>query len=166
MKVLFVGALFTCGAAIASQTASPVSKVIQMLTDLEAKINKEGKDATKVYEDFSEWCEERARNVAYEIKTGKAQIEDLNAAIEKSTSDITALGTKIEELSASIASDEADLKAATKIRAEEAADFAAEEKETKDIIGTLERAIAILEREMSKSGASMLQVKNANSLTQ
>jgi len=166
MKVLFVIALFTCGAATASQTASPVSKVIQMLTDLEAKINKEGKDATKVYEDFSEWCEERARNVAYELKTGKAQIEDLNAAIEKSTSDITALSTKIEELATSISGDEADLKSATTIRESEAADYAVQSKELRDVIGTLERAISILEREMAKGGSAMVQLQNSNNVVQ
>ena len=58
---------------------------------------------------------------------------------------------------------EADLKAATEIREKEAEAFAAMEKETVDIIDTLERAVGILEREMAKSGASLLQsqVQNA-----
>jgi len=167
MKTFLVILLSIYGLAAAS-SASPVAKVMQMLTDLEAKINKEGVEAKKVFEDFSEWCEERAKNVAYEIKTGKAQIQDLNAAIEKSTSDISALGTKIEELSASLASDEADLKAATKIRESEAADFAVQNKELHDVISTLERAISILERELSGAGASMLQekVQKAGSVVQ
>jgi len=143
-----------------------VSKVIQMLNDLEAKIQKEGKEAQKVFEDFSNWCEERAKNVAYEIKTGKAQIEDLNAAIEKSASDISAYGTKIEELAASLSSDEADLQAATKIRESEAADFAVQNKELKDVISTLERAISILSRELAKGAASMMQVQKAGSVVE
>lgn len=166
MKFFLVIALAAFGMAAASETASPVSKVIQMLTDLEAKIQKEGVQATKVYEEFSEWCEERAKNVAYEITTGKSQIEDLSAAIEKSISDITAGGTKIEELSGSIAADEADLKAASKIRESEAADYAAQSKELRDVIGTLERAVSILEREMSKGGAAMVQLQSSNSVVQ
>jgi len=157
----------TAVSARASSEGSPVSKVFSMLSDLQAKIIKEGEAAQKTYDEFSEWCEDRSKNIGFEIKTAKAEIEDLSATIEKEASTASALSTKIEELSSSIATDEADLKAATKIRAEEAADFAAEEKETKDVIGTLERAIAILEREMSKgASASMLQVKNTNNLAQ
>lgn len=153
-------------AAAADESSSPVSKVLTMLSDLEAKIIKEGTEATKVFQDFSEWCEDRAKNVAYEIKTGKTQIEDLKASIDKASSDITALSTKIEELSGSISSDEADLKAATKIRNDEAADFAVVEKELKDVISTLERAVSILEREMNKGGAAMMQLQNANGVVQ
>jgi len=133
-----------------------------MLGDLQAKIIKEGEEAQKTYDEFSEWCQDRHTSVGFEIKTGKAEIEDLSAAIEKEASKQSALSTKIEELSASIAKDEADLSAATKIRAEEAADFAAEEKESKDIIGTLERAIAVLSREMAKGGAAMVQLKSSS----
>merc|ERR1712127_512324 len=46
----------------------------------------------------------------------------------------------------------------------ENADFLAEEKELAEVIDALQRAIAILEREMAKHGASMMQLKNAGSL--
>merc|ERR1719487_577920 len=55
------------------------------------------------------------------------------------------------------------MKAAGEIREKEAADFAAEESELSEIIDMLQRAIAILEREMQK-GASMLQLQNAKSV--
>jgi len=165
MKATFAALFaFALLAGQASATASPVSKVLTMLGDLEAKIIKEGTEAQKVFDDFSEWCEDRSKNVAYEIKTGKAQIEDLNGSIEKAAADIQALSTKIEELTASIATDEADLKAATDIRKSEAADFAVASKELKDVIDTLGRAINVLEREMAKGGAAMLQVQNAGSV--
>jgi len=147
-----------------SAAQSPVSKVFQMLADLEAKIIKEGEEAQKTYDEFTEWCEDRSKNVAFEIKTAKAEIEDLTATIEKETSQISAFGTEIEELSASISKDEADLKAATSIREEEAADFAAEEKESKEIIGTLERAIAVLSREMAKNPAALVQYKSTGDI--
>merc|ERR1719484_347559 len=137
-----------------------------MLGDLQAKIIKEGEEAQKTYDEFSEWCQDRHTSVGFEIKTGKAEIEDLSAAIEKEASKQSALSTKIEELSESIAKDEADLAAATKIRAEEAADFAAEEKESKEIISTLERAIAVLSREAAKSGGALIQFKGSNNIVQ
>merc|ERR1719375_589569 len=131
-----------------------------MLSDLEAKIIKEGEAAQKTYDEFSEWCEDRSKNTGFEIKTGKSEIADLSATIEKETATASALSTKIEELSGSISSDEADLAAATKIRNQEAADFAVEEKDATEVIGMLERAISVLEREMNKGGASMMQLKN------
>jgi chromosome segregation ATPase len=166
MKVMTVFALFAFMPALVhgSQEASPVSKVFQMLSDLESKIIKEGEGAQKAYDEFAEWCEDRSRNVGFEIKTGKAEIAELKATIEKETSTVAALTTKIEELSGSIATNEADLKAATKIRQEEAADFAVEEKDLTEVISMLERAIAILEREMQKGGASMMQLQNTKSV--
>jgi chromosome segregation ATPase len=163
--MLFVASLLPAVVA-SSSSSSPVSKVMTMLSDLEAKVVKEGEEAQKVFDDFSAWCEERSRNIGFEIKTGKAQIEDLNAAIEKSSSDATALSTKIEELSGSISTDEADLKSATSIRESEAAEFAVASKELHEVINTLERAISILEHEMSKGGASMMQLEKAGDVVQ
>merc|ERR1719183_1763133 len=137
-----------------------------MLGDLQAKIIGEGNDAQKVYDEFSEFCEDRSKNVGFEIKTGKAEVKDLNAAIAKEAATAESLNAKIEELSSAIAVDEADLKAATDIRNKEQAAFEAEEKELTEVIGTLERAISIIEKEMSKSGASMMQLKSAGTVAQ
>merc|ERR1711935_365077 len=88
----------------------------------------------------------------------------MGAVIDEETATAESLTTKVEELTASIATDEADLAAATKIREKERADFLAEEKELSEVIDSLQRAIGILEREMAKHGASMMQIKNAGSL--
>jgi hypothetical protein len=155
---------FTLTSVLASHDESPVSKVFSMLSQLESKIIKEGEEAQKTFDHFSEWCEDRSKNVGFEIKTGKATIAELKATIEKELSTASALTTKIEELAGSISTNEADLKAATKIRSEEAADFKAEEKDLTEVISMLERAIAILEREMRKGGASMMQLQNTKTL--
>jgi chromosome segregation ATPase len=94
-------------------------------------------------------------------------VAELKATIEAESATMGSLDTKIEDLAGSIATSEADLKAATTIRDKEAADFAAEEKDLLETISTIERAIAILERELSKTaGASMLQLKGVASITQ
>merc|ERR1719178_336942 len=150
---------------VSAEQASPIEKVLEMISDLETKIIGEGKDAQKAYDEYAEWCEDRSKNLGFEIKTGKAEVAELKATIEEETASIGALGTKIEELSNDIKTDEADLDAATKIREKEAADFAAEEKELTEVIGMLEKATSILSKEMAKSGASMLQVQSAKSVT-
>merc|ERR1719169_322858 len=151
---------------VSASEVSPVEKVIQMLSELEAKVIGEGKDAQKTYDEYSEFCEDKSRQLGFEIKTGKAEVEELTATIEEETSASAALETKIEDLSNDIKTDETDLAAATKIRNHEAADFAVEEKELTEVLSMLERATAILTREMAKSGAAMLQLKSATSITQ
>merc|ERR1719405_432111 len=156
-------------ASIAGADASstdPIEKVLQMISDLEGKIIAEGNDAQKVYDEFAEFCEDRSREVGFEIKTGKQEKKDLEAAIAKEAATAESLNAKIEELSSAISVDEADLKAATEIRAKEKSAFDAEEKELMDVIDTLQRAIGILEKEMAKTGsASMMQLKSASSVT-
>merc|ERR1719379_2912515 len=132
--------------AASAAEVTPIEKVTQLLTDLQHKILDEGKQAQKTYEDFAEFCEERSKDLGFEIKTGKAEAADLDATISKETAAIGAFNAKIEELTAAIATDEADLKAATEIRKKENGDFVAEEAELMDAIDTLERAIGILER--------------------
>jgi len=136
-----------------------------LISDLQAKILKEGDGAQKVYEEFSEWCEERSKTLSNEIKTGKAEVDELKAAIAKEVSTIGALETKVEKLSGELSVDEADLKAAGEIRASEHDAFLAEEKELSETIDVVRRAVGILEREM-KGGASMLQLKSATSMAQ
>jgi len=150
--------------ALASD-ASPIEKIIQMIGDLETKIIGEGEDSQKVYEEFSEWCEETAKNLQFEIKTGKGEVADLKATITKDAADIATADSKIEDLAGQIATDEADLKASTEIRNKEQATFAAEEKDLVETIDVLERAIGIIEKEM-KGGAAMVQLKSATSVVE
>merc|ERR1719390_476124 len=154
--------------AIAPASASqgnPIEKILEMISDLQAKVIGEGEDAQKAYDEHAEWCEDRSTQLGFEIKTGKADVAELKATIEEETASSAALSTKIEELSNDIQTDEADLDAATEIRNKEAADFAAEEKELTEVISMLERATSILEKEMAKSGAAMVQLKTATSIT-
>jgi hypothetical protein len=109
--------------AFASQLAhanqvSPITKVLQLMSDMQTKIIGEGEAAHALYAEFAEMCEERSKNLQFEIKTGKGEIADLKAVIDEETATAESLTTKVEELTASIATDEADLDAATKIRAE------------------------------------------------
>jgi len=165
MNMLGALSVLLLASAHASST-DPIEKVLQMINDLEAKIIGEGRDAQKVYDEFSEFCEDRSRELGFEIKTGKANKKDLEATIANEQATAESLNAKIEELSSAIAVDEADLKAATEIRAKENAAFVAEEKELADVIDTLARAIGILEKEMAKSGASMMQLQSAKSVAE
>jgi hypothetical protein len=158
---------FVAVSPISATEVSPIEKVLEMISDLEKKVIGEGEAAQKAYDEYAEWCEDRSRNLGFEIKTGQAESAELKATIEQETAASAALETKIEELSNDIKVDEADTAAATRIRDQEAADFAAEEKELTEIISMLERATSILARNLAASNSvAMLQLKNANSLAE
>merc|ERR1719262_1704277 len=129
---------------------------------LEAKITKEGEEEAKAFKDYVEWCDDAASNLRNEIKTGETKQEELEATISKCKADIEANTVKIEELSSAISADEKELKEATAIRDKEQATFEASEKELVDAIDTLDRAVGILQKEMSKNPAALMQVDTHN----
>merc|ERR1719453_1106815 len=123
----------------------------------------EGAVAQKEYEKYAEWCEDTSRNLQYEIKTGKATKEELEATIEKMTAKIDTATTKIEKLSASIATATKELKKAGAVREEEHEDWEHEHHEEELMISALDRSEADIEKEIQQAGgAAMLQTKNAD----
>merc|ERR1719401_1775885 len=143
--VAFALAMMPMFAPTSASQASPIEKIVEMISDLQSKVISEGTDAQKTYDEYAEWCEDRSTKLGFEIKTGKASVAELTATISEETSSIAALATKIRE--------------------KENADFKAEEKELVEVLSMLERATSILSKEMAKSSASMLQLKSAKSLT-
>merc|ERR1719310_2494721 len=155
--------LLVLGAPAVEATANPVSKVLQMLSDLQAKIIKEGEDAQKIYDEFAEACEDQSRELGFQIKTLKTEVAEQTACVEQQGSTVADLSATLEGCVADLATDERDLKSATEIREKELADFKAEEAELMETVDVIERAIAIIEREMSKT-YSMVQLKSAGSI--
>lgn len=153
MKLPVCSALILAVHFVGVAAVTPVSKVLQLLSSLESKISKDGEVEEKLFEKYMDWCKNAKADTGYEIKTAKAQIEDLDSTIGKAVSDISAASTKIEELAGSISQDNADLKSATEIRAKESAEFTASEGELVEAIDMLDRAINILEKKLRGSAA-------------
>jgi len=154
------------GTPVRASRATPIGKVLQLLSDLQTKIVADGEGAKKVYDEFAEFCDDRSKELGYEIKTGKAQAEKLEASISREASLADSLSMKREELSAGVAKDEAGLKLASASRAEAAATFAAEEKELTEATDVLQRAVRVLEREMQKGGAALVQLRGASGVAE
>ena len=164
MKLTTVTAVAGFASSSANE-ASPIAKVIQMVSDLETKVIAEGEDCQKTYEEFSEWCETTAKDLQFEIKTGKNEVASLTATIDEEAANIQKQTSTIEELAGGIATDEADLKAATEIRDKEAGSFQAQEKDLVETIDIVERAVGIIEKEMN-GGASMMQLQKAGNVVE
>jgi hypothetical protein len=158
---------FTLCSALAV-SVSPIEKIIQLLGDLEAKIIKDGEETQKLYEDFTDFCKDTSKETQFELKTGKSDAERYGATVADKAAEISALETKIGELSTTIATNSKDLEAATEIRTKEKADYDTADAELAETVDMLRRAIAILEKEMSKTGflqtSSMDKVKDALSV--
>jgi len=154
-------AVATAPVVLASD-ANPMDKVFELMDDCAAKVKADGEAEAKAYKEYFDWCDDTAKNTQFDIKTHTSEKEELEATIGEETANIAASTTKIEELSAAIASDTAELKEATGIREKEAADFAKSEAELVDTVDTLERAVAILEREMAKAPGSFAQIDTSN----
>merc|ERR1719352_106307 len=122
-------ALLSMCVGAASASRSPIGKIIEMLGDLEQKIIAEGDAAQKAYEEVAEFCSDRQKEVAFEVKTGKATVSDLKATIQKASADIEELDAKISDLAGSNAGASKELEAATDLRKKESADFSAVEKD-------------------------------------
>jgi len=146
MKHVTIALLVACSAV------SPMEKTIQLLEGLSAKIVKEGEAEAALYEKFTAYCNDESKETQFEVKTSKADAERASAALADETAKIGAAEAKIEELSTTIATAEKDLASATAIREKENADFTKVEAELMEGVSMLERAIAIIEREMAKTG--------------
>jgi len=137
---------------------NPLSKVLELMDALAAKISKEGEAEAKAYNEYFEWCDDASKNLQFAITSATKQQAELQAEINKCIGDVQAAENAIEELATGIATADADLDAATKIRNKEGADFESAESELLDTIDTLTRAINILSREMAKNPASLAQI--------
>merc|ERR1719267_67280 len=116
MSRMFMLFLLASAPVATATDSNPLSKVIQLMDELTAKITAEGEAEAKAFKEYFEWCDDAAANKHYEIKTGTKKKEDLEATIGKATADIDASAAKIEDLSAAISTDEKELKEATAVR--------------------------------------------------
>jgi len=154
-------AVVLLGVPVVSAT-NPLGQVIDLLDGCAANVKADAAAEAKAYKEYFEWCDDTAKNTQFEIKTASANKEELEAKLAELSSDISGSNTKIEQLTAAIAADDQELAEATAIREKEAADFAASEAELSSDIDTLDRAIAIIEREMAKNPAAFAQMDTTN----
>jgi len=148
MMILLVAALALSAPAVRAEKANaavtPVQKVIEMMTEMQAKGIREAEAEVKIMDEYTEWVDDTCRQLEFEIKTAKADIEKLTATIEKAMADISALSDEIAVLDADIATWEGNQKAATTIRDKEHAEYEVEQKDLSESVDALGRAIQVL----------------------
>merc|ERR1719456_2113660 len=89
-----------------SVTVSPVQKVIQLIDDMKAKVEADGKAADDEFAQYAKWCDDEADDKGRAIKASQDEIAELTAAISDAEGTIQTLETKITELTTTISSTE------------------------------------------------------------
>merc|ERR1719240_383498 len=97
----------------------PVSKVITLLKDMMAQMEKEAEEDEEIYEKMACWCETNDKEKTKAIADAEARIEDLTTSIEELVAASARLNTEIKNLEKEIAANQAALDKATAIRQKE-----------------------------------------------
>jgi len=163
---MMVGTLFLCllaapAFAVDDAKNRPVSKVITLLKDMVAQLEKEAKEDEEVYEAMSCWCETNDKAKTKAIADGEQAIADLTAAIEAFTALSSKLTTEISTLEKEVAENQEALEKATGVRKKEMAEFNAEETASLQTISSLKGAVAALSKHQA---ASFMQTGSAEVL--
>merc|ERR1719261_815066 len=139
---LFLASVSFSQAAVVGQ--SPISRVVELIQELKAKVEADGKAEKKTYDKFACWCEKTLARKAAAIDAAKETIEKTQQEIIELKGKLGESGATIAQLEKEIAENEAARKEATEIREKESEDYQAEKTEAEQCIGALEAAIKVL----------------------
>merc|ERR1719324_184855 len=134
----------------------PVTKVVNLLKDMKAQLEKEAEEDEEIYDKMACWCETNDKEKTKAIADAEAHIQDLTATIEELAATSARLSTEIKNLEKEVAENQEALDQAKAMRAKELAEFNAEEKDVLLNIQALKNAIIVLSKH--NPGASLLQI--------
>jgi len=159
---MLMAALPACSALLLQGTRGragsvyPVSRVVELLRDMKAKLEEEADSDQELYEKLDCWCKTGEKEKSQSITDGEAHLSDLQATIEKMTALSETLRVEIADLEKEIAANQKSLEVATALREKQKADFIAEEKEMVQSIQALGAAITVLSKHHDGSSAALL----------
>jgi hypothetical protein len=136
--------LLVSGLQLATHTASPVEKVVELINELKAKIEADGAVEQKIYDKFACWCEKTTQRKADSIDAGKKTIGTTTTEILTLKGAIAVLASEIAEHEANIAENNEQIKKATSIREKGNSDYQQEKAYMETALGSLHQAIEVL----------------------
>jgi chromosome segregation ATPase len=124
----------------------PVTKVINMLKDMQTELAKENEADQDIYDTTVCWCETNDKAKTKAISDGEQRISDLQTAIEDLTQKSSHLNTEIKNLEVEVANNEKALESGTALRRKQLAEFNAEEKDMLQSISSMKGAVTALSK--------------------
>merc|ERR1719395_394715 len=97
---------------------NPVSKIVKLLQDMQARLTEEAKTDEEIYEKMTCWCEVTEKEKTASIAAAEATIDESTAAIEENSALSAQLKTEIENLKAEMAKAQDAIEEATGLREE------------------------------------------------
>merc|ERR1719217_628496 len=158
----------TCGAATisadfsdAAWKAKPVAKVVALLSDMQAELEKEQDSDEDLYDKMTCWCEANDKAKTKAIAEATQRVSDLTSSIEYLTAKSLQLTEDIASFKSQIAANEKGLEEATALRAKEASEFHTSELDAVQATENLNAVMVTLSKhnEASLSQEQLLQVQ-------
>merc|ERR550514_1339531 len=141
----------------------PVTKVVNLLKDMLAQLEKEAANDEELYDKLVCWCETNEKEKTKAVEIANQAISDSTAAIEEFAAKTSQLTTDIEALKKEIAANTAALEEATGLRTKDNAEFNTNEKDAIASISSLKSAVVTLGKH--HEGSSLLQRQTLMQLT-
>jgi len=148
--------------------SSPISKVVTLLTEMKATVEKEAGTDEDSNEKYRCWCETNEKEKAAAIKNGEQSVEELTSFVEEASGTSAKLTTEIEGLKSDIEENQAALASASEMREKESEEFQAGEADMKETIDLLTQAISKLKEVqlMQKHGHKLSSEQQDEALVQ
>jgi hypothetical protein len=144
-------------AAIESGKPGPIKKVVTLIEEMKANVEKEGKEDMKAYDEYKCWCDTGAAEKKEAIEYATDTIADLEAFLEEAAGKEGELKTEIDSLQQDIDEDNTALGTAKSVREKEADEFNAMEADSKESVGLITEALEVL-----KKAQSLAEVKKSS----
>jgi outer membrane murein-binding lipoprotein Lpp len=134
----------------------PVAKVVRLLNDMKAQLEKEAAEDDEVMEKMVCWCETNDKEKTLAISTNTAKIDQLGTAIEEYAAKGEQLAKEVKVLKEDVAENEQELNEATTMRDKDHAEFIQDEKEqlvslegVKNALSALSKSVALPQETLS-----------------
>eukprot|EP00746_Dinoflagellata_sp_MGD_P154931 gnl/MRDRNA2_/MRDRNA2_85125_c0_seq1.p1 gnl/MRDRNA2_/MRDRNA2_85125_c0~~gnl/MRDRNA2_/MRDRNA2_85125_c0_seq1.p1 ORF type:complete len:717 (+),score=279.55 gnl/MRDRNA2_/MRDRNA2_85125_c0_seq1:82-2232(+) len=149
--------------ACASATQGPVTKVVELIEELKAKIEADGKMEQTIYDKYACWCETTSARKASDIHTAMSDIKSLSTKILELKGLVATRTSEIAQDSLEINDNQQAQDEATGIRQKENAAYMAEKTEMETTLNALQRGIEVMSGAGTKT--ALLQASPMDEMT-
>mmetsp|Transcript_56852 Transcript_56852/g.184178 ORF Transcript_56852/g.184178 Transcript_56852/m.184178 type:complete len:677 (-) Transcript_56852:78-2108(-) len=154
-KVLLLCATGAAGLADSDFKERPVMKVVRLLQDMKAELQKDLDDDKAVHEQLACWCKTNDREKTAAIEAGDQKVTALEAFLGEAKAKMDELKTKRDETLDEVNRDEAALQQASTLRMKDNKVFHGEQMNLIEAIKALDQALVVL----GKHNTGLAQVK-------
>jgi DNA repair exonuclease SbcCD ATPase subunit len=115
-----------------------------MLGSMKVQAEKEMEGEASTFRKYTDWADDQLRELGFEIRTGKSEVEKLTSTIEEADLDVESLGKKVDKIEKDIERMETEMDEATKVRKEESDEFLKTAQDLSESIQALEKASEVI----------------------